>query len=717
MRPSTVRSVGFLLHDRWYPVLPVLAAIVAFSGTLGHQLVMEDQSILDYVRTIVSDQGVLSLLSAEFRLSLVGGSMGYYRPIVLFSLWLDSHLVAVCPYAFHFTNIVLHGAVTWILYFVLLEMLGSRFGATAGAFLFAVHPIHVESVAFVSGRTDLWAAFFVLAHAYLWLQERRGAPGPVWSRRGIAFGCYILGSLSKETALLAPAVLILFDGLCVRHPEGHVKGWWQRNRAWFVLWSTGLLAVVLLRLLVVRVGFGGEQGPEMQTAISTGGWGMIPLKLAFYLKLLVLPWPLNPFWEADRLDWGWVVVACSLVFVVLCLLGAGKRQRHVGVFAIVWTVAFLLPALGLVPIQGAVVAERFLYLPSVGLALAVGSLLATKETLRPPSKVSLLAVCLALTGVFFLGTITRARAWTDEVTLFSKMVETFPESPFGWYFLGGAKNRLGHHQDAVDAAKKAIRFKPDLDLAYFSLGYSYSKLGSFKESVAAYREAARLRPDSITFYNLGYAYDKLDSVEEAAASYREAIRLRPGFRQAYLDLGAVYARHGNLRKATDIYREATHTIPNFFESYYFLGVCYNDLGLTQEAIAAFREAVRLKRDHTASYVRLGATYGSAGMFNEAISSFESAIRLDPELEEARRALGDLFLEVGDPERAIDSYLKALHIQSDNILAAQGLGQAYVQAGKIPEAVAVLEEVLRRWPNDIVATGLLSEIAPLKKVAK
>ncbi|HWR97088.1 MAG TPA: tetratricopeptide repeat protein [Candidatus Methanoperedens sp.] len=716
----------FLRRDRWYPLVPLLAAILAYSGSLGHQFVMEDQSLVNYVKTILTERGFLSLLSADFRLSSDGGSMGYYRPVVLMSLWLDSQIAAVFPHVFHLTNVILHGAVTWVLYFVIREMIGSPFGASAGAFLFAVHPVHVESVAFVSGRTDLWATLFVLAHTYLWLQARRGTSVQPWPRRAVAVGCYVLGSLSKETALLLPLLLILLDGLGASHSERRPREWWRRNGGWLVLWGAGLTVTVLLRFLVARVGFGGGQGPGMQAALSQG-WSMLLAKVAFYLKLLVLPWPLNPFWEADRIGWGWAVVASSLLFLVLCLSGGGKRQRHVGIFALGWTVAFLLPVLGFVPIQGAVVAERYLYLPSVGLALAVGALMAREPSLlyavqelgdsrecpslpevRSASREGksfrrcradrqaanvlrasgpryasrrFLAVYLALAGVFLLGTMTRVRAWADELTLFSTMVESFPESPFGWYFLAGANTRLGRHQEAVAAAKTAVRLKPDFDLAYFSLGNSFEKLGL---------------------------------PEESAVNYRELIRLRPDFRVAYLALGTLYARRGELRETMEVYRQAIRAIPGFSQAYYFLGICYGDQGLYREAIAAFQEAIRLKHDDPAFHLGLGAAQSGAGLLSEAIGSLENAVRLFPDLEEGHMALGDLYLEVGNPGRAVGRYLEALRIQNNNLHAARGLGQAYVSAGKIPEAVAVLEEVLRRWPNDSESAALLSRIDKRQK---
>ena len=151
----------------------VILSVSAYAGTINHDLVWDDPEIVLYVDSIVREGGLPALVTSQFATHIEEGYVsGYYRPLVLVSLWFDSHLAGGLAWAYHLTNIILH-AVNTILVLMLLRLIAGNFPAALGAMIFAVHPVHSESVAFVSGRTDLWAAFFVLVAALLWARERR----------------------------------------------------------------------------------------------------------------------------------------------------------------------------------------------------------------------------------------------------------------------------------------------------------------------------------------------------------------------------------------------------------------------------------------------------------------------------------------------------------------------------------------------------------------
>jgi len=267
-------------------VLIALSAFLVFSGTLGHELVWDDESFIRYSRELVDLGGINALATAEFKPDLTEDyGPGYYRPVSLASLWFDQHVGGSSPWVFHLTNTLLHTLCSVLVLVLLLMVLPSRAGAVGGALLFALHPIHVESVAFVSGRTDLLAAVFSLTAAVLWLKLRQGkSPRPLydWVLYSIAFA---LACLSKEVAFVLPVVLIVWDFLL---PSGTFSGpetFWRR-KVWFLVSVSIIGGIVLLRYFALDIEFGQEP--------LKGSDGLhVPLKvpgiLLVYSRLLFLP--------------------------------------------------------------------------------------------------------------------------------------------------------------------------------------------------------------------------------------------------------------------------------------------------------------------------------------------------------------------------------------------------------------------------------------------
>jgi protein O-mannosyl-transferase len=464
-----------------------LAAALGYTRTLGHDLVWDDVPLLRRIAEHFAARGMTGVLTAEFDFPTMP-ALGYYRPIVLLSLWVDSLLAPHFPGVYHFTNVVLHVAAALLTTRVVTRVAGSAPAGLVGGLLFALHPVHVESVAFVSGRTDILACVFSLASVLAWLGSRDLQARSTAAQMTGGAAAFTLALLSKEVSFLLPAILLGWDAVLPRRGEN--RGWWRRNRSWLAVWAACIVAVLLLRYLVIGVPLGrsGASPPGIGPPVL-----LVPAVLLFYLRLLCVPWPLSSYYTADALRFGaWVLF--SLPLLALCLATARGRDGRTGILGLFWIVGFLVPVLGIVPIQGPVMAERYLYLPSVGYALVAGQALGR---LLESHRLRLAAA--GFTGLILLlfgvATVSQVGIWKDELTLFTDATRTAPRYAGGHYNLGNVLRRAGRYEEALQAYERAVRLDPNFPDALNNYGCALLTLGRFREAVAPYRAALRLSPN------------------------------------------------------------------------------------------------------------------------------------------------------------------------------------------------------------------------------
>jgi tetratricopeptide (TPR) repeat protein len=432
------------------------------------------------------------------------------------------------------TNVLLHGLAS-VLVLLLLSALGAgRWPAVAGAALFAVHPVHVESVAFVSGRTDLLAGVFVLSSALLWTRDRAGAPRHAAWLRAAGVGAFALGCLSKEVAFPLPFVLAAWD-LALPWPAR--PGWIRGRRVWWIGAASAIAAALALRTLVA-----GEPLPLLgdsgdASAAAGDRLALLPGVLVTGLRLLVAPWPLNAYYTAGQVALGGsgalgLLAAGALLAAWIVL--AAPRFLRAGWLSASWTIAFLLPGLGLVAHGGAAIAERFLYLPSAGVALLALGL----DGLAPRARRTAVALVLAVAGLFLPLAIARSGVWRSEEALFASLIRTSPQCVEGYLGLAHVRSRTGRHDDAIGLLKQALQLDPRLARGHLKLGMAYGSLGHFDLAIASLREAAALDPAYPEAHaTLGLTLLLAGRPAEARAALVRAVELRPAYGAAWTMLG------------------------------------------------------------------------------------------------------------------------------------------------------------------------------------
>jgi len=516
---------------RWLVILAPLvamgAAAIVYAPVATHPfLSLDDPGYVFDNRAVtagLTPHGVVWALGAAHRSN--------WHPLTWLSLMLDAELFGVDPGAFHRTNLAIHVANVALLYAVLLGWTGARWRSGLAAALLAVHPIHVESVAWVSERKDLLALFFWLLALVAWRRYAVGGSRLAYGATCIAFAAALA---SKPIVVTFPFVLLLLDVW----PLGRSP--WRRER-WLEKLPLFALAAVgcAITLLVQRAAMGSTA-----TFPWTARAANAVLAYGTYLRRALVPYDLAVHYPyAD-------VVSIPELIAVGVLLGAitaGAISARASVpwctVGWLWFGGTLVPMIGLVQVGSQAMADRYAYVPFLGLYLiaawGLGAAVRRVPSVRP------LAVLAVVGGLLALGLAARRQVavWGNPRVLFEQALANGGPSAVAHFNLGLIFQQAGDPGRARNQYEVAIGLQPDHAAAHNNLGTVLHGQGRLREALAAYRTALRLEPDYPEAHrNVGRVLQEWGDTDGAASHYREALRLRPGDPEAAAGLASIPGR-------------------------------------------------------------------------------------------------------------------------------------------------------------------------------
>jgi len=781
------------------PVSLVLVTLALYWPASGFGFINYDDDF--YVTSNVHVQNGLTW--AGIKWAWANPVAGNWHPVTMLSHMLDCQLFGLNPGAHHLTNVLLHALNAGFVFWLLQRMTGAVWRSLLVAALFAVHPLRVESVAWVSERKDVLSGCFgLLALLTYACYAQKSVVSNQWSvisnqsssvraaNNGpqtrehrvlitdhrllfylLSLCFFALGLMSKPMLVTWPFVMLLLDYWPLKRMQNaecrmqnaatgdthhaprnapHVSRFTFHVSLFLEkLPFFALAAAVSVVTFLVQKHVGAVMEAESLPLSARVGNALI--SYGRYLGKLFWPTDLAVYYpRPGQWPMGKVLLAAGLILGLSVLVWVRRRRHPYSLMGWLWFLGTLVPVIGLVQAGGQAMADRYTYLPSLGvLVLAVWGACELmqgksegqgkaeirnpraegnpKPEIRNPKggpaglisgfgfrvsdflrvsgfglRISYVAggaaivLCMALTH-------QQLGHWKDSEALFRQALEVTENNCLAHNNLGAALAKKGQIDEAIRQLQEALRLQPHFAPACNNLANALLLKGQIDEAIGQYQEAIRLNPDHAeAHYNLGTALLLKGQTDEAIRQFQEAIRLKPDHAEAHYNLGNVLGSKGQTDEAIRQFQEAIRLKPDHPLAHYNLGNAFLLKGQMDEAIRQYLEALRLNPNHAEAHYNLGTALGSKGQTDEAITQYQEAIRLNPGNADAHYNLGLALASKGETEEAIRRFEGALKVKPNYPEAHNHLGLALVRKGQTDEAIRQFQEALRLRPDYVAA---------------
>ena len=746
-----VRSFG---RREWlWAFLLIALVFISYARVFNADFIWDDESHLTRNPCIVGPLGLKEVWTS---------TRAVYYPLVLTTFWVVHKFVGLSPWPYHLLNVLLHAGSAVLLWQV-LRQLNVR-GAWLGAALWALHPVMVQSVAWVTELKNTQSGFFYLLSIFCFLnwEEKlrmtrisriKGAeevlvkyprnPRYLWFGLSLLF--FLPAILSKPSVVMLPVVI----ALCI---------WWRRGRVYlrditalapFLLISAFASVWTILEQKFHAGAIGVEWAqtwPERLIVAGRAIW--------FYSAKLAWPYPLifiYPRWKINsyQLIAYLPLVAAAAGLLALWLIRA--KWSRAALFAAVYYAVSLFPVLGFFSVyffRYSFVSDHFQYLASMGPLALAGAGIATacsrlaasgrlsalpSTSQHPPPQDSGVAnsavVTMPLAGIcgilllsLALLTWRQTAVYHNLVTLYAATLTRNPGCWMAHYNLGIALNDQGDADGAIAHYRQAVELRPSYAEAHYNLGRLLVQKGRIDEAIVHYEKALEINPaDAETHNNLGATLFANGRVDDAMAHYRKALAIRPDYADASCNLASALLSNGDLDGAIAHYSACLALSPNQFEAQYNLANALLRVGRTDEAIAHFQKVLKLRPDNADARANLGNAFLAKGHVRDAIAQYREALRIAPTNVVGQSNLAWLLATAADPSlrNGPEAVLLAERAESESsrsenrALVLRILAAAYAETGRFVEAKKTAQQALQGAEiqgNSTLANAIRDEIA-------
>jgi len=722
-------SRRWLWHRHWLAALFLVAMIVtAYARARSGGFIWDDESHLTQNPCIVGPLGLKEIWTS---------TRAVYYPLVLTSFWGLHKLVGLSPSPYHILNVLMHAGSAVLLWRV-LRQLAVR-GAWLGAALWALHPVMVQSVAWITELKNTQSCLFYLLSILCFLKfDTESQPSRRWWRFGGAVLFFILAITSKPSTVMLPVVL----ALCVWWRKGRIR---RRDVVALVPFTliSALASVWTIWEQKFHAGAVGaewaQRWPERIIVAGRAIW--------FYLGKLVWPHPLvfiYPRWEINSAQLtAYLPLLAALAALAALWLIRGKWSRPV-FFAAAYFVISLFPVLGFFSVyffRYSFVSDHFQYLASMGpLALAgagiasligrlpselasntdatqfsAGNTVATRWTYFLGAAV--IGLLLLMLGVL---TWRQSAIYHDVVTLYTATLAKNPGCWMAHYNLGIALHDQGETDQAITHYRQAIALRSNYAEAHYNLGRLLAEKGEFSDAITHYEKALAINPaDAEAHNNLGATLFQSGRIDDAIPHYQKALEIQPNYAAASCNLANALLSKGDTDGAIGYYLAGLALSPNQADAQYNLATALLRKGRTDEAIVHYKKTLELRPEIADAHANLGSALLGKGRVQEAIAQYRNALGIAPENVAAQSNLAWLLATSSDP---------SLRNGPEAVLLAEGasrlsdghpaivlriLAAAYAETGRFIEARETAQRALQSAndeDNTVLADALRKEIA-------
>jgi len=652
----------------------VIISILIYLPSLNGDFVWDDISLIKYNKNIDNFHSFISNIFSDFWEGTDSDNKsGYFRPFINFTYFLDRFLYKDNPAGFHVTNIIFNSLSVFAIIFLFYNFTKNVKGTALAGLIFALHPVHVEAVAWISGRTDVIATCFSLWAFYFYLKfvSKREFIFSILS--GILF---LLGLFSKEIAVTLLIIVPLYDFLVNRKIQ---------KRTWLILfvYIALFLVYLLMRFFALKGSFGGSPHGYFGTGFYSTMLTMVRVFVR-YILLSIIPYKLCP-------DYGLVpsismtehaVVSSGVLLLIFVLVGwYFIRKTRLFAFLYWWFFIGLLPVSNIVPID-ALMAERYLYFPTAGFAMLVALfIIRVNVKLKFSLKALVIDLILFIILAFYsIKTVNHIYVFKDEKTLFKATVKACATSPRAHYNYGTALAKSGHIKESIPLLSKAILLKPDYPQAHMNLAKSYEDIGNLKK---------------------------------AEEHYKLAIKYRKNFHMAHNNLGNVYFAQKKYKQALAEHLAAFKFLKTHSGICTNVAMDYEYLGKYEQAEKFYKLAIKLDK-HSKRVLRFYAKFlEKRGQVFKALNYYLKAFDLTKSVPFNKREdkvchdITALFLKVNKIKEAFDFYFKNKELENCDY-CTNNIGIGYAKLGNFNKAMEYFKKALKispTFPDALLNAGI------------
>ncbi len=635
-------------HKYWIPVLICLAlavlTIAAFWQLKDCGFINFDDNIYVYENAYVQSGFNWNSIGKIFSFEL-SKTIGHWHPLTWLSLMLDYQIFGLNPSGYHLVNLLFHILNTVLLFLILNRMTKALWPSAFVAALFAIHPLHVESVAWITERKDVLSTFFMMLTlgAYSYYVENRE-----WKRYVLVLLFFILGLMAKPMLVTLPFVLLLLDfwplnrlsevkatsKIPAVEMKSELSGKKKKSRKkdaekavaavksaevkkpavsefkWSLIYPL-LLEKILLFIFSILSSIATYVAADSAGAVHSGAIpfviriGNAFVSYVVYVGKMILPVNLAVLYPHPGKVILWQVLGAAIFLIVMTFIVIWKAKKlpflATGWF---WYLITLVPVIGIVQAGPQAMADRYAYVSLIGLFIMVAwgvPVLLRKWTYRKQILIAISALSILCLSVM---TWMQVGYWRDSVTLFNHTLNVTNGNYRAYNIRGVAYADLANYKQAIADYSKAIEIEPGFPDAYYNRGKDYAVLGNHRQAIEDYSRAIRIKPNyAIAFNNKGNAYTDLGNHRQAVEDYTRAIEIQPDYSEAYFNRGNAFVMLGSYREAIDDYARAIEIQQDFAAAYKNRGIAYARFGNNNLAIQDLKTAAKLGDESAKAFLR------------------------------------------------------------------------------------------------------------------
>jgi tetratricopeptide (TPR) repeat protein len=676
----------------------VLAISAVYWPVYNYDFVKYDDHV--YVTENTNIQSGLNLKSLCW--AFTAGYASNWHPVTWLSHILDYQLFGKWAGGHHLVNVLFHILNTLLLFHVLMRMTGATWPSAFVAAAFALHPLHVESVAWVAERKDVLSTFFWLLTMLVYVRYVRN-PGFKWYL--VTFVFFVLGLMSKPMLVTIPFVLLLLD-------------YWPLERKFSRRLLIEKIPFFICSIVLCVITFLVQQNSSATVNIKALGLTIrvdnAIVSCFTYITKMIWPGRLAVFYPypSGRSPTGAIVYVFLLVLVSICFISLARRYRFLaaGWF---WYLGTLVPVIGLVQVGAQAMADRYTYMTLTGLFIIIAW--SAKEFVPKWHYRNIVLTVLSIAAFVPLSLTSRQQLnyWKNSLTLFEHALRVTENN---YMLLSNYANYLidlGKFDQAIERANESLKIAPNYADAHNNLGLALINSGKVSAATEQFELAVKYKPNfTLAHNNLAIALYKQDRYEDAINYFERVLKVEPDFPEGRLNLGSALLKAGRTQQAIEQFRLVVKSKPDFPQAYYNLALALTEQGEPEEAVSCYEQALEIKPDYIDARLKLALTFNELKKFDQAVESFNKALELEPNNVIAHGNLSMALAAAGKIDEAIKEIRFVLNVRPDDAEMHRNLGILLERKGQIAEAIEEYRAALRIDPNQAAAQQLLE--AALKK---